>query len=91
MERTKTHFCPPPPPELCHFALAQVNREFLSGGFGAFSSIFGQVHDELILESPLAEAEEAGARVRELMTGAAELSVPLVAEVRAGGNWDEAH
>ena len=50
-----------------------------------------QVHDELILESPLGEAEEAGARVRELMTGAAELSVPLSAEVRAGGNWDEAH
>ena len=50
-----------------------------------------QVHDELILESPLAEAEEAGERIRELMEGAAELSVPLAAEVRAGGNWDEAH
>ena len=50
-----------------------------------------QVHDELILESPLDEAEEAGAQVRELMTGVGGLSVPLVAEVRAGGNWDEAH
>ena len=50
-----------------------------------------QVHDELILESPLEEAEEAGAQVRELMTGVGGLSVPLVAEVRAGGNWDEAH
>ena len=50
-----------------------------------------QVHDELILESPLEEAEEAGERLRELMTGAAELSVPLAVEVRAGGNWDEAH
>ena len=50
-----------------------------------------QVHDELILESPLEEAAEVGGRVRELMVGAAALSVPLAAEVRAGGNWDEAH
>jgi DNA polymerase-1 len=26
-----------------------------------------------------------------LMAGVAQLSVPLLAEVGAGGNWDEAH
>ena len=50
-----------------------------------------QVHDELILESPESEVAEASERIRELMEGASELSVPLKAEVRTGGNWDEAH
>jgi DNA polymerase-1 len=54
-----------------------------------------QVHDELVFE---ARAEEAGAVcavARRVMEGAAEpavaLSVPLVVEARAAGNWDEAH
>ncbi|HUA26141.1 MAG TPA: DNA polymerase I [Steroidobacteraceae bacterium] len=50
-----------------------------------------QVHDELVLEVrsdavvPVAEA------VRERMTTAAELRVPLRVDVGTGANWDEAH
>ena len=75
--------------DLMKRAMIRVD-EWLRGS-GLRTRMLLQVHDELILESPLEEAEEAGERVRELMAGAAELSVPLAAEVRAGGNWDEAH
>ncbi|MBI2262546.1 MAG: DNA polymerase I [Caulobacterales bacterium] len=54
-----------------------------------------QVHDELVFEAPEAEAEAAIAVIKRVMEGAAEpavaLSVPLVVEARAAGNWDEAH
>jgi DNA polymerase-1 len=46
-----------------------------------------QVHDELVLEAPAEEADEAAALVREVMEGAHPLAVPLVAEVRRGPNW----
>jgi DNA polymerase-1 len=50
-----------------------------------------QVHDELILEAAEDAIDAVGERVRALMTGAAELAVPLVAELGTGRNWAEAH
>ncbi|MBK8763421.1 MAG: DNA polymerase I [Burkholderiaceae bacterium] len=50
-----------------------------------------QVHDELVLEVPLASLEPVRDRLRELMTGIARLKVPLEVEVGAGPNWDQAH
>ncbi|MBN8489008.1 MAG: DNA polymerase I [Burkholderiales bacterium] len=50
-----------------------------------------QVHDELVLEVPEAEIDWAREAIPRLMAGAAELSVPLLAEVGQGANWDEAH
>ncbi|MDI6624475.1 MAG: DNA polymerase I [Brevundimonas sp.] len=54
-----------------------------------------QVHDELVFEAPEAEAERAIPVIKNVMEGAAEpavaLTVPLVVEARAAGNWDEAH
>jgi len=50
-----------------------------------------QVHDELVLEVPERELERVRGRLPELMCGAAELAVPLVADVGVGANWDEAH
>jgi DNA polymerase-1 len=50
-----------------------------------------QVHDELLFEVPLAEKEKNAALVRQVMEGAASLSVPLVAEAGFGQNWAEAH
>ncbi|SDR18089.1 DNA polymerase I [Paraburkholderia fungorum] len=50
-----------------------------------------QVHDELILEVPDAELSEVRKRLPELMCGVAQLKVPLVADVGAGLNWEEAH
>ena len=50
-----------------------------------------QVHDELIFEVPDNGVDKASARVRELMTGVAELRVPLLVDIGVGANWDEAH
>ena len=50
-----------------------------------------QVHDELVFEVPLAELDWAREAVPRLMAGVAELSVPLLAEVGVGPNWDQAH
>jgi DNA polymerase-1 len=50
-----------------------------------------QVHDELILEVPDEELSDVRKRLPELMCGVAALKVPLVAEVGAGLNWEEAH
>jgi len=50
-----------------------------------------QVHDELVFEVRADRVDEVGAKVRELMQGAADLAVPLVVDVGVGDNWDEAH
>jgi DNA polymerase-1 len=50
-----------------------------------------QVHDELVFEVPEAELDWVREAVPRLMAGVAELSVPLLAEVGVGANWDEAH
>ncbi len=50
-----------------------------------------QVHDELLFEAPEAEAEAVAALARDVMEGAARLSVPLVVETGRGRSWAEAH
>ena len=50
-----------------------------------------QVHDELVFEVARDAVEEFVPLVRERMSGAAELSVPLVVDIGMGDNWDEAH
>ena len=49
-----------------------------------------QVHDELVLEAPAAEAEEICAKLPELMC-ATTLSVPLEVNIKSAPNWDAAH
>jgi len=46
-----------------------------------------QVHDELVVEAPLAEADACGALLREAMCGAWELDPPLEVEVGVGEDW----
>ena len=49
-----------------------------------------QIHDELIIEAPLAEAEPIKTLLREEMENVMRLSVPLTVDVAAGKNWAEA-
>ena len=50
-----------------------------------------QVHDELIVECPQAEAEPVRKLLEEEMENAVQYSVPLVAEAHIGHSWAEAH
>ena len=50
-----------------------------------------QVHDELVLEVANDEVDAVTNQVCRLMSGAAELAVPLLVEAGVGDNWDEAH
>jgi DNA polymerase-1 len=50
-----------------------------------------QVHDELVLEVPDEELPAVRRHLPGLMENVAQLAVPLLVEVGAGDNWDEAH
>ncbi|MDK9722106.1 MAG: DNA polymerase I [Rhodospirillales bacterium] len=50
-----------------------------------------QVHDELVVEAPEAEAERAAQLVKSVMEGAVSLTVPLVADTGIGLHWGAAH
>jgi DNA polymerase-1 len=50
-----------------------------------------QVHDELILECPKAEAPAAAELVRNVMEGAVSLSIPLRVSVETGKRWGDFH
>jgi DNA polymerase-1 len=48
------------------------------------------VHDELVLEAREDRSDEIAALVREKMSGAATLAVPLDVDVGVGKNWKDA-
>jgi DNA polymerase-1 len=48
------------------------------------------VHDELLFEAPADESDEVAAFVRETMSSAVKLRVPLDVDVGIGDNWKEA-
>ncbi len=50
-----------------------------------------QVHDELVFELPAAEERWVREHIPAVMASVAELSVPLLAEVGVGENWEKAH
>ena len=50
-----------------------------------------QVHDELVFELPVDQADWVRTQVPALMAEAAQLRVPLLAEVGMGANWEQAH
>ena len=49
-----------------------------------------QIHDELIVEAPLACAKQAGEILHTEMEQACALSVPLTADVQEGQSWYDA-
>jgi len=50
-----------------------------------------QVHDELIVEAPIAQKEQVSAIMKEVMESAVALNVPLIVDIGYGNNWFEAH
>lgn len=54
------------------------------------SQLLVQVHDELVLEVPADEREEAAALLKDTMEHIVTLSVPLIVDIHYGKNWEEA-
>ena len=50
-----------------------------------------QIHDELLLEVPEANAQACGDRMKEIMSQVYPLRVPLVVDMGVGINWAKAH
>ncbi len=73
--------------DLIKVAMVRV-RDALAAGHRA--RLVLQVHDELIVEAPAEESQDVAALLRRHMEGAAELAVPLVADVGIGDNWLDA-
>lgn len=48
-----------------------------------------QIHDELVFELPRSKAKEYGSMIREEMTTAIELNVPITVDIGIGPNWLE--
>ncbi|HEY0722302.1 MAG TPA: DNA polymerase I [Gammaproteobacteria bacterium] len=60
-------------------------------GSGVEARMIMQVHDELVFEVAEHALNSVEQQVRQLMSGAAQLAVPLVVDIGIGNNWDEAH
>jgi DNA polymerase-1 len=58
---------------------------------GSDTKMIMQVHDELVFEVASDDVTAVSEKICQLMSGAAELAVPLLVEAGAGDNWDEAH
>ncbi|MDR1972195.1 MAG: DNA polymerase I [Treponema sp.] len=70
-------------------AMLKVDRAL--GAAKSPAKLLLQVHDELILECPRAEAAAAAELVREVMEGAVTLSIPLRVSVETGKRWGDFH
>ena len=71
--------------DIIKLAMIAVDRELKAGGFAA--KLILQVHDELIVEAPEAEAEAVCDLLRRCMEGVMTLSVPLRTDITIGGDW----
>ncbi len=63
-----------------HSGLAAVSPE---------SKLLLQVHDELVVETPLEDVAKVTAFLKKAMEGVMELKVPIAVEVGVGKNWGE--
>ncbi len=75
--------------DLIKMAMLAVEQALLREGLR--TRMVMQVHDELVLEVPDAEVDWVRQQVPALMAGVAQLSVPLIAELGVGPNWEAAH
>ena len=75
--------------DIIKIAMVRIHNELEEKGLA--SKLLLQVHDELVLDVPQAELARVEDQLPRLMAGVATLKVPLVAEVGAGANWEEAH
>jgi DNA polymerase-1 len=73
--------------DIMKIAMIRLDRELAESGLRA--RLLLQVHDELVLEVDRPDVAATAELLGTVMEGAAQLSVPLETEVRAGPNWDD--
>jgi len=73
--------------DMMKLAMISLDGALKAGGYR--SKLIIQVHDELVLECPEAEAREVEGVVKRSMEGAMKLSVPLRVNAATGANWAE--
>jgi DNA polymerase I len=73
--------------DLIKLAMIRLDRALRERGLGARMIL--QVHDELLLEAPKDEWQEAAKLAKREMEGVAELKIPLKVELKSGPNWAE--
>ncbi len=71
--------------------LAMLSCDQWLSDSGVDAKMIMQVHDELVFEVAESQLESCVVQIRELMSNAAQLHVPLLVDVGVGKNWDEAH
>jgi DNA polymerase-1 len=71
--------------DLMKLAMLEAHRQLRAEKFQA--KMLLTVHDELVFEAPPKEVKRLATMVREAMSGAMKLSVPLAVDVAAGPNW----
>ena len=75
--------------DIIKLAMLRVDDALRQAGLAA--RLVLQVHDELIVECPEEEAEQVKELLKTEMESVAQLSVPLIADAKAGRTWAEAH
>ncbi len=75
--------------DIIKLAMINVDRWLQESGFPA--RLIMQVHDELVFEVAANSTVELIHEVRQRMSAAASLYVPLKVDIGMGANWDEAH
>ncbi|MFE2772388.1 DNA polymerase I [Microbacterium resistens] len=74
--------------DIMKIALFRIHADLLDRGLG--SRVLLQIHDELVVEVAPGEWDAVEEIVRDRMSGAATLSVPLDVQVGRGADWNEA-
>ena len=74
--------------DLIKIAMIRADRMLCDAGLKA--RLILQIHDELIIDSPIEEAEKAEDILREAMQNAAALKVPLQVDIGRGKSWFDA-
>ena len=74
--------------DIIKLAMIKVHNEIKENNLKA--KLIMQVHDELIIDTPLDEVEKVKVLLKDAMESIVKLEVPLIAEVGVGDNWLEA-
>lgn len=75
--------------DMIKVAMININKEMLA--LNMKSKMILQVHDELVFDVHLDEVEILKPIVKDKMTNAIKMHVPIEVEMGVGGNWLEAH